>query len=197
MDEELKLGIRDGLPDELLFLARKHPRGGWKGTPGLAGTGEFWLANHDFFRSVTGRIAAVLDRLRENGEMTYDSTPALNQYIGRLLSGLDAHHNVEDHHYFPAFQRAEPRLLRAFEILDADHDVIHHAIDELAAAAQDGLSRLGHAEGVMTSDQKFAVEALAEVTARFRPILRQHLADEEDIVIPLILERARADPEFG
>lgn len=197
MDKTLRLGVRNGLPDDLLFLARKHPRDGWTGQPGLAGTGEFWLANHDFFRSITGGIATLLDQMRETGEMTFESTPALNQHIGRLLSGLDGHHNVEDHHYFPAFQRAEPRLRRAFEILDADHDVIHQSIDELAATAQDSLRRLGHAEGVMTSDQKFAVEALAGMTGRFRPIMSEHLADEEDIVIPLILERARKDPEFG
>jgi hypothetical protein len=38
---------------------------------------------------------------------------------------------------------------------------------------------------------------MANVMGRFRPIVRQHLADEEDIVIPLILERARKGPEFG
>ena len=31
-----------------------------------------------------------------------------------------------------AFQRVEPRLVRGFEILDADHHLIHDAIDELA-----------------------------------------------------------------
>lgn len=197
MDDPLKLGYRSGLPDDLLFLARKYPRETWRGRPGLAGTGEIWLGNHDHFRATIAKIAEQLSRLREEGETTYDSGPALRRHVGGLLAGLDGHHRVEDHHYFPIFQRAEPRLLRAFEVLDADHHAIHDAIDELAATTGDSLRRLGQAEGVMTSDQRFAIDALAEVVERFAPIMRQHLADEEGIVIPLILERARADPEFS
>lgn len=197
MDDTLKLGTRKGLPTDLLFLTEKHPRGTWRGQSALAGTGDIWLANHDYFRAITAKIAEQLTRLREDGHTTYDSAPGLRRHIGSLLGSLDGHHRIEDNHYFPMFQRAEPRLLRGFEILDADHHLIHDAIDELAAATQDSLRRLGVAEGVMTSDQRYAVDGLAEVVDRIAPLLRQHLADEEDIVIPLILERAKADPEFG
>lgn len=197
MNDELKLGKRRALPPELLFLTERHPREAWRGNPELAGTGEIWLGNHDHFRAVAGRIGHDLDRLRETGETTYDSSPALQRKIGGLLGGLDGHHRVEDHHYFPIFQRAEPRLARGFALLDGDHHILHDAIDELAATTQDVLRRLGQAEGVMTSDQKFAADELARVMARFAPLLTRHLADEEDIVIPLILERARTDPGFG
>lgn len=195
--DDMTLGIRKGMPQDLLFLTEKHPRDSWRAHHGLAGTGEIWLANHDHFRDLTGRIAAGLNALRETGETTYDSGPALQRKIQTLLTGLDGHHRIEDHHYFPIFQQVEPRLIRCFEILDADHHMIHDAIDELAAATTDSLRRLGSSEGVMTSDQRHAVDDLARVVARVNPILRQHLADEEDIVIPLILERARSDPEFG
>lgn len=197
MDQDITLGSRTGLPEDLLFLTRKHPRGTWRGQSALAGTGEIWLGNHDYFRAITAKIADQLTRLREDGETTYDSAPALRRHIGSLLGSLDGHHRIEDHHYFPAFQRVEPRLVRGFEILDADHHLIHDAIDELAAVTQASLRRLGQAEGVMTSDQKYAVDDLAATVDRIAPLLRQHLADEEDIVIPLILERAKADPEFG
>lgn len=197
MDDTLKLGIRTGMPSEFLFLTQKHPRGTWRGQSALAGTGEFWLSNHDYFRATIAKIGEQLSRLREEGETTYDSGPALRRHIGGMLGNLDGHHTVEDQHYFPAFSRAEPRLLRGFEILDADHHMIHDAIDRIAAVTQDSLRRLGTAEGVMTSDQRYAVDELANEIARTAPLLRQHLADEEDIVIPLILERARLDPEFG
>ncbi|MDO5604170.1 MAG: hemerythrin domain-containing protein [Paracoccus sp. (in: a-proteobacteria)] len=197
MDDTLKLGTRTGLPSEWLFLAEKHPRGTWRGQSALAGTGDIWLANHDYFRAITAKIAEQLTRLREDGSTTYDSSPGLRRHIGSLLGSLDGHHRVEDNHYFPMFSRAEPRLIRGFELLDADHDTIHDSIEELTAVTQDSLRRLGTAEGVMTSDQRFAVDELAEVVDRIAPLLRQHLADEEDIVIPLLLERARVDPEFG
>lgn len=197
MQDALKLGTRDGLPQELLFLTEKHPRGTWRGQSALAGTGDIWLGNHDYFRAITAKIAEQLTRLREEGTTTYDSGPALRRHIGSFLGSLSGHHQVEDNHYFPAFGRAEPRLLRGFDILEADHHMIHDAIDRIAATTQDSLRRLGTAEGVMTSDQNFAVDALADEFALASPLLRQHLADEEDLVIPLILERARSDPEFG
>lgn len=197
MDDRLTLGTRKGLPPDLLFLTEKHPRGTWRGQSALAGTGDIWLANHDYFRATTAKIAEHLTRLREDGHTTHDSAPGLRRHIGSLLGSLDGHHRIEDNHYFPMFQRAEPRLLRGFQILDADHHLIHDAIDDLAAATQDSLRRLGVAEGVMTSDQRYAVDGLAGAVDRIAPLLRQHLADEEDIVIPLILERAKADPEFG
>ena len=197
MDDTLKLGMRQGLPAELLFLTARHPRETWRGQSALAGTGEIWLANHDHFRALVAKIGERLVQLRESGETTHDSSPALRRHIGNLLAGLDGHHRVEDRHYFPMFQRAEPRLIRGFEILDADHHMIHDAIDELAAATQDSLRRLGQAEGVMTGEQKRSVDDLAGVMSRIAPILDQHLADEEDIVIPLILERARNDPGFS
>ncbi|WP_374632375.1 hemerythrin domain-containing protein [Paracoccus sp. (in: a-proteobacteria)] len=197
MDDDFKLGTRSDLPGDQLFLLRDFPRGTWRGRPGLAGTGEIWLANHDRFRALTHGILQALERLRDSGETGHDSAPALQRDIARLLAGLDGHHRIEDQHYFPAFQRAEPRLLRGFQILDGDHHLIHESIDELAAVTQDSLRRLGQTAGVMTGDQRRALDALADVSGRFAPLLRQHLADEEDLVIPLILERARLDPEFS
>ncbi|MFB2531935.1 hemerythrin domain-containing protein [Paracoccus sp. p3-h83] len=197
MDDRWTLGRRTGLPPDLLFLAAKHPRPTWAEGSALSATAQVWLARHDQFRAQTARITAGLTRLREDGLTTPDSAPALRRHIGSLLVGLDGHHQIEDHHYFPVFQRAEPRLLRGFQILDADHHMIHDAIDDLAAVTQDSLRRLGNAHGMMTSDQRFAVDGLADTVNRIAPLLRQHLADEEEIVIPLILDRARSDPDFG
>ncbi|WP_323777697.1 hemerythrin domain-containing protein [Leisingera sp.] len=197
MDDVLKLGTRQGLPEDLRFLLHKHPRKGWKAQSALAGTAAFWLANHDVFRAGTYKIYEDLLSLCESGETNYDSGPALRRHIGSLIGGLEGHHNVEDHHYFPMFQSAEPRLARGFEILDGDHRLIHDALGELAATTHKSLERLGRTEGVMTSDQRFALDELVTVVKHTAPLLRQHLGDEEEIVIPLLLERARSDPDFG
>lgn len=193
---DLALGSRTGLPEELLFLAKIHPRDTWGGNPGLAGTGDIWLSNHDYFRAATASIAEGLTELREKATMSYDTGPSFHRHANRLLGTLDGHHRIEDNHYFPMFQKAEPRLLRGFEILDADHGIIHDVIEEFATTAQDFLHRIGRAQGPMTSDARFATDEMASVLDRFGRILRQHLADEEDLVIPLILERARADADF-
>jgi hypothetical protein len=45
------------------------------------------------------------------------------------------HHQVEDLSYFPLFRAAEPRLVRGFEVLEHDHDILHERIARLADAA--------------------------------------------------------------
>ncbi|AHD02535.1 cation-binding protein [Leisingera methylohalidivorans DSM 14336] len=110
---------------------------------------------------------------------------------------MEGHHNVEDHHYFPMFQRAEPSLMQGVEIPDRDHRIIHDALGKLASATHKCLERLGRTEGVMTSDQRFALDELLALIKHTAPLLRQHLGDKEEIVIPLLLERVRSDPDFG
>lgn len=196
MDGIAELGRRKGLPRDLLFLAEKHPRGTWRGRSELAGAGEVWLGSHDYFRAMTAKIVENLSRLQETGETTYDSGAAFGRHSGGLLGSLEGHHGIEDDHYFPMFRRAEPRLIRGFDILDADHEKIHAAIYDFSARSRDFLSRIGQSEGVMTADQRRATDDMAETAGLFTAILRQHLGDEEDIVIPLIIERAQDDPEF-
>lgn len=138
-----------------------------------------------------------MNKLRKEPATTYDSGPSFQRIARDLLGGLGGHHRIEDHHYFPMFQRIEPRLARGFEILDADHHMIHDAIDQFATTAQNFLRRIGQTEGPMTSDARYSADEMAGVADRFGRILRQHLADEEDLVIPLIIERAQTDAEFG
>ena len=38
-----------------------------------------------------------------------------------LLGNLHGHHQIEDHHYFPVFRQAEPRLAAGFGLLANDH----------------------------------------------------------------------------
>ena len=190
-----------GLPAGLLGLLRRHPRDGWQRAAGLAGSGEVWLANHRHFRDLTGRISGGLAALRE-GRSAPDHFDGLFRHdLGSLLAGLDGHHRIEDHHYFPIFRQAVPTLAPGFEILDADHTALHAAIHDLAFAGQGLLRALG--AQAQAGDDRLAdaagraAEDAAAVLARFGLLLGRHLDDEEDLVIPLILERARADPDFG
>lgn len=191
-----QLGARLGLPDDLLYLARRHPRP-WDTAPGLAGTGEIWLANHGHFRAVTGAIAGFVDRLR-GGEAPPDGFVApFRHRVGGLLSGLDGHHRIEDDYYFPRFMQAEPRLLHGFEIMEDDHHVIHQAIFELSSASRALIEALGEPAERLSPDAARAADAAAGTLGRFRKVLGRHLDDEEDLVIPLLLERAAADPDLA
>ncbi|MGH6898093.1 MAG: hemerythrin domain-containing protein [Geminicoccaceae bacterium] len=112
-----------------------------------------------------------------------DFKPWLVQHLRWSLGGLEEHHQVEDFHYFPIFRRAEPRLAPGFELLERDHEAMHTTI----------LGIVERADVVLGKED--TVGFRAEV-ARFydahvdlgRNLLR-HLDDEEDLVIPLLLER--------
>ena len=190
-----------GLPMHLLYLRLRHPREGWAGATSLAGTGEVWLANHSHFRALTDRIAGGVDALRAGRSAQAHFDRIFRHDLGSLLAGLDGHHRVEDHSYFPRFQKAVPKLAQGFEMLEADHAVIHEAIHDLSFAGQ-GLVReldpTAEAVGEALSDAaRFVADDLAATLARFGKVLARHLDDEEDLVIPYLLERARKDPDFG
>ena len=88
-------------------------------------------------------------------------------------------------HYFPVFRRAEPRLAAGFALLERDHCALHTAIGSIVERAN----------VVLTAESTGGAQFRADL-ARFRDAhvalgrdLLRHLDDEEDLVIPLLLER--------
>lgn len=182
---ELLLEQRQGLPDDLLFLLERYPRGEWLDHANIQGMAQFWIQRHDMFRELGGMLAGAIAEFREGKstprEFAGFFAPRLNFFLGHL----DGHHNVEDQVYFPAFAQAEARLKRGFDILDSDHHIIHEALEQNAEAANAFLQ-------VLEADadkQRFAADAYADANARLVAMLARHLDDEEDLIIPLILDR--------
>lgn len=134
-NETLELERRVGLPDDLRYLVGKYPREAWQGHANIGGMASMWLQRHDMFRELGGVLTGAIADYREGKatatEFAHFFAPRLQFFLGQL----DGHHNVEDQHYFPVFAAAESRLKRGFDILDADHHVIHEALDRNADAA--------------------------------------------------------------
>lgn len=192
--DPLALDRRKGLPDALLTLAKRHPRAGWADSAGMSGTAGMWLERHGFFRALSEHIR---DGLRGFGAGRQDSGAYLARFqreMGALLSQLDGHHRIEDGHYFPLFAQAAPQMKQGFEILDRDHHTLHESLHGLATASREliSLAQGGRAE----ADIRDAGARLGETVTGFRPLLVRHLDDEEDIIIPLLIERGRSDPAF-
>jgi hypothetical protein len=116
------------------------------------------------------------------------SGPGSRQFF---LSQLHAHHQVEDLSYFPLFRAAEPRLLTGFEVLERDHAVLHETIARLAGAANAFL-RAGEPDALRASADRYA-----RVTDELLSGLMRHLGDEEDLIIPLILDRGEGELGMG
>lgn len=176
---------RAGLPDDLRWLVQKYPRENWHGHANIHGLANMWLQRHDMFRDLGGMLTNGIGDYRE-GRLTAPDfarwfAPRLNHFLGNL----DGHHNVEDYQYFPAFAKAEPRLKRGFDILDADHHAIHDGLERNAETANAFIRTLEESE----DKQRFAADAYADENSRLIAMLKRHLADEEDLIVPLILDR--------
>ena len=72
-----------------------------------------------------------------------------------------------------------------FDILDRDHHVIHDALEMNAQAARTYLDALEQGGDAL----KRAGEAYATENERLMRFLTRHLEDEEDLIIPVILDQ--------
>lgn len=182
---DLLLETRDGLPADLRYLVEKYPREQWRDHANIGGMAGFWLQRHDMFRELGGMLTGGIGDYREGRLGARDFAGWFTPRLQFFLQQLHGHHQVEDLHYFPAFARAENRLQRGFDILDNDHHVIHDALERNAETANAFLRALEQDE----DRQRFAADAYAGENERLIAMLARHLADEEDIIIPLILDR--------
>ena len=181
----LMLEARSGWPAELRLLLERYPREAWQAHANLGAMARFWLQRHDMFRDIATALSDATAAFREGRLGASDFRVYFPPRLQFFLQQLNAHHQVEDLHYFPLFQAAEARLARGFDVLEADHGMIHQSIDATVAAANaflraavndaDALGRTG--------------DAYAGASGRLMRQLNAHLGDEEDLIIPLILER--------
>jgi hypothetical protein len=189
MDDSIGIISRTGLPAELRVLRDRFPREGWESHPNLGQIARFWLARHDDFRSVGRELLTGTGAFREGligpDAFRLASAPRLRN----LLEHLEGHHQIEDYSYFPVFRAAEPRLDRGFEILEADHQTIHIALKEIGEAAQAFVRTPGGSRDALLR----AGDRYADAADGLLNMLVRHLEDEEDLIIPVILDRT----EFG
>jgi hemerythrin-like domain-containing protein len=182
---DLLLESRAGLPDDLRFLLARYPREDWQAHPNVHGMAGMWLQRHGMFRELGGILTGAIADHREGRTdaraFAQFFVPRLNFFLGQL----DGHHNVEDQHYFPVFARVETRLKRGFDILDSDHHLIHEALERNAGTANDFVQALEAGDDT----RRRAADAYADENERLVAMLARHLDDEEDLIIPLILDR--------
>jgi iron-sulfur cluster repair protein YtfE (RIC family) len=185
--DPLDLDTRTGWPGDLAYLRARYPRETWGAHANLGEMAQFWLERHAVFRQLSGALGAAVGELRAGTA----APPVFQRWFApRLqffLSQLEMHHQVEDQHYFPILRAAEPRLARGFAVLDADHRLIHADIAASVAAANAFLLHLADADRLRRAGDDYA-----QTSERLMRRLARHLDDEEDLVIPLVLDRGEA-----
>lgn len=185
LPKDLRIESRKKLPDDLRFLVEKYPRETWEGHANIGDMARFWLQRHDMFRELSGMLQKSVGDYREGLLQPPEFARWFAPRLRFFLQQLHGHHEVEDLHYFPVFARAEPRLQRGFDILDSDHHVIHDALERNGETARAFLMALQQDDDA----KRFAADAYADENARLIEMLTRHLYDEEDIIIPLMLDR--------
>lgn len=189
MIDLLALDTRLGWPADLRVLLDRYPRDVWPTHPNLGATARFWLQRHDMFRELGGALGAATTAFRE-GRIPAEAfrgwfAPRLQFFLGEL----DGHHRIEDHAYFPLFRAADARLVRGFDVLEGDHEHIHHRLELVAERANVFL----RTDAADTDAIRRAADAYADAGDALLGGLLRHLLDEEDLIVPMILDRGEVD----
>lgn len=192
-DPTTLLGSRKSIPEDLRILLARYPRGHWQQHANLGEMSRFWLQRHDMFREIGSVLAQGIIELqqgdRKSGEFAGWFAPRLQFFLQQLTS----HHHIEDSYYFPVFQRAETRLEKGFAILDSDHHIIHDHLSETAASANTMFGALARGGDL----QRRAVDDYASTNQRLLDLLLRHLEDEEDLIVPIVLDRGEDQLGIG
>ena len=139
---------------------------------------------HDSLRKHGRELGRVTDIFREGRLGAADFQRAFVPRLNHFLQHLNGHHQIEDSAYFPRFRALDPRMAAGFDILENDHGVIHESLLASADCARRLIASLGQAG----DERSRAVDAYAAAAEQLLALLVRHLSDEEDLVIPAILE---------
>lgn len=180
----LRLGERNGLPDDVAVLRAQYPRGGWRGHANFNQLAQFWLRIHAGLRHEGSEVARVLNLFRAQDIDADQFQRAFIPQLNGFLQHLDQHHRIEDEAYFPKFRQLDTRFVLGFDLLEADHELIHQRLVTTVDHARKLLNALSFpAEMVQRAADAYAAEA-----EMLLGLLLRHLADEEDLVIPAMLK---------
>ena len=182
---DLSLASRAGLPDDLKLLIARYPRDVWTAHANLGQMARFWLSRHDMFRELGASLDQATAQFRDG---KIDARGFASFFAPRLqffLQQLHTHHHIEDDHYFPIFRAAESRLSHGFDMLDRDHEMLAARIDGSVTAANAFLRAMdGPPDAVARAADDYANAGGILLNGLIR-----HLGDEEDLIVPLILDR--------
>jgi len=171
------------MPEEMRFLLGTYPRDIWESHPGFKEKTRHWLGAHAMFRRVA-------ERVRRDTEAVLNKEIALGDYVGRLsyfgdglVRNLHGHHGWEDRSYFPELSAADPRFDAGLELLEQDHADLDVVLDDLTRKAN-RVIKLAVLDEKQALEEASAVLPAAEAIEAF---LQRHLADEEELAVPIIL----------
>lgn len=180
------LDQRTGWPDELCVVLNDYPRETWPET--RSAMARFWIDKHNYLRRQSEALQSANEEYRNDRLETAQFGAWAAPRLQGFLAELHGHHQIEDFHYFPAFRTAEPRLAAGFDVLARDHELIHQGIVNVVESVN-AFFRTIDSETGDTAAQRAAAERYVAASRQLDERLRRHLADEEDLIIPLMIRQ--------
>lgn len=174
---------RKQLSPEIKQTLLESIRDDWPQHMRYGGMASFWLGIHNNLLQGTNQLADGFETLLDSPPSEIQdalNAKKLQQLGNHLISHLHNHHEIEDHNYFPQFIQLYPNMEHAINLLDGDHQVLHQALDDTQLALVDLM-----AQKPIDRDM---IAQMAKSSRDLEKIITRHLWDEEEIIIPILLE---------
>ncbi len=178
---------RTGWPDELCVVLKDFPRGTWPST--RSPMARFWIDKHNYLRRQADALKSANDEYRAGRFKAPEFGGWLAPRLQGFLAELHGHHQIEDYHYFPAFRAAEPRLGAGFDVLAKDHELVHQGIVAIVESINEFLTTINSENESNEDARRHAADRYIEASEQLHRRLDRHLADEEDLIIPLMIRQ--------
>ncbi|NVK31655.1 MAG: hemerythrin domain-containing protein [Gammaproteobacteria bacterium] len=170
---------REMFPFELKGDCLAEAFGDWKSHPGFLAHGSTLHGFHnrlraavDLFADEAGKEVLAFD------EEALPHWQLLN-YGQQIVDVAHSHHHAEDHVYFPRYLAAFPQLERPLSLLDGDHKVLDESLDALEASVK----------ALKPGATLHGWERSRDAAEQLQQIIHRHLDDEEEIVMPVLINR--------
>ncbi len=180
---DIDIATRKGLPVEMQLLLKDYPREAWPDHPDFARSIRNWLGAHAMFRRLTDLTRDATETYLNRAAGAEEFAPRLAHYGNRLTGNLHGHHTWEDRSYFPELSRADPRFDRGLEMLETDHAALDRVLDRFTRTGNRVLKLIDLDEPQARGEAAL----LRDTTDEIGTFLARHLADEEDLVVPILL----------
>ena len=144
---------------------------------------------HERLRRDCAGLATIADEYRAGRQAALQLAIVAAPRLRGLIAAMHGHHRIEDVEYFHTFRRTEPRLARGFDLLEQEHAELNADVDAALTALGELRAAAEHAaQAGAAATLGLAAQRYVEITERLCERLLRHLRDEEDLVVPLLLE---------
>lgn len=181
-DPRFHLMTRKGVSPDLVLGMLPANREDWNATPKFLGWPAQFQRVHATMTEASTRLVKGLEVVLNEPEGSAQELLGLTgmTHLGvELTDRVSHHHTYEDETVLPRFLTLFPHLTTTVDLLEKDH----HVLDDMLVQSRQVFSSL-HPKHSKKSD----IEIALRQATNLRSVLHRHTYDEEDLLIPPMLD---------